>query len=335
MERPMLSIIMIVFNAERFISEAISSILEQTFADFEFIIIDDGSDDGSLNIIKSFNDNRIRVLLNPTNKGIVFTRNRGLEESKGRYIAMLDADDVAYKTKFEEQIGFLQNNKDYGMIGSWVRLIDEYGQEVGNWKLTASSDMITSIMLFKCYFQQSAVVYRSECILGLRFQEGLEIGEDYKMFLEITAKYKTWNLQKYLVKYRFHPQNKTCDKALLKRCDKAILREHLEKLGINPTERDLDLHLILKYGDRISDYQTLKELMQWLEKIIIQNRVVNAFNQAILTKIVFYRWLKACYLTRSMPIHMLFKFAISRILRWYLISLIKPIARDENLLKKE
>lgn len=113
-----------VFNGGKFIRESIESVLSQTFTDFELIIVDDGSTDNTIDIIRSFEDKRIRLLLNESNRGIGYTRNKALENSKGKYVAVLDSDDIAYPTRLEKQVHFLENNSDYAAIGSgadvWV-----------------------------------------------------------------------------------------------------------------------------------------------------------------------------------------------------------------------
>ncbi|MCP4632845.1 MAG: glycosyltransferase [candidate division Zixibacteria bacterium] len=329
MNPPLLSIIMIVYNSELYIAEAIESILNQTCKDFEFIIIDDGSTDNSIKIIKSYSDSRIRFLSNKTNRGIVYSRNRGLEEAKGEFVGMFDSDDVAYRSKFEEQINFLNSHQDYGMIGSWVEWIDENGNNSGKgWKLDAASEYIPAIMLFRNYFVQSAVLYRSECISGRRFQEGLEIGEDYQLWLDICQLHKVWNLPKYLVKYRIHLQSTTSNKSALKRYDKNLFTGLFEQLGIEASDEEIELHIMLRYDATIRSGRILIGISNWLEKIIVQNKTSKVYNHAILTKVAFNRWLKSCYMARSMVFKTAFIFVTSRILRLYLVSVIKSLGRS-------
>jgi len=114
---PLLSIILPVYNSDLFVGQAINSLLKQTFRDFELLIIDDGSTDRTAAIISSFIDQRIKIIVNPVNRGIVFSRNRGLRSASGDFIAQFDADDVAMPDKFMKQIRFLQDNPDFGMVG--------------------------------------------------------------------------------------------------------------------------------------------------------------------------------------------------------------------------
>jgi glycosyltransferase involved in cell wall biosynthesis len=112
-----------VFNSEKFIYQAIQSILDQTFQDFELIITDDGSTDNSLSIIETFNDKRIKLIKNTSNLGLTASRNDAINISNGEYIAFLDSDDISRQDRLEKQIAFLENNKEFGMIdkalGRW------------------------------------------------------------------------------------------------------------------------------------------------------------------------------------------------------------------------
>lgn len=119
---PKVSILVPVYNAEAFIEATISAVLEQTFNDFELILLDDASTDGTSAIIKGFNDKRIIYVRNDTNLGISATRNRLIDIAKGEYIAVLDHDDICLPHRLEQQVAFLDKHKDVAMIGSWFEL---------------------------------------------------------------------------------------------------------------------------------------------------------------------------------------------------------------------
>lgn len=297
MPEPILSVIMPVYNAERYVGAAIESILQQTFPNLELIIIDDGSLDNSVEKIHSFKDDRIRLTKNNSNRGIVYSRNRGLLMAKGEYIGMLDADDIAYPEKFKEQIYFLEQNKDFGMVGSWARFIDEGGNfMLGSWKLKASPEMIPSIMLFKNYFLQSAVLYRKECISKFSFKEGFDILEDYLIWYEITRQYKSWNLQKYLVDYRIHPGGVTKKhKDEKKGKEKRVFRIQLKELGIDASDEEMYLHMLIRSDRPVKKKDTLILVEKWLLKIIRKNSDRKIYDQKMLARVVFNRWLKVCY----------------------------------------
>ena len=117
---PKISVVMPAYNAEKYIGEAIESILNQTFKDFEFIIINDGSVDHTKEIIREYNDPRIVLLENDKNRGIVLSLNKGLDAATGKYIARMDADDIALKNRFERQVEYLDEHKDIGVLGTGI-----------------------------------------------------------------------------------------------------------------------------------------------------------------------------------------------------------------------
>ena len=315
MSTSLISIIMPAYNAERHIRQAIQSILNQSYKHFELIIINDGSSDNTKAIIKSYSDNRIRFFENEKNSGIVYCRNKGLKLAKGEFIGMFDADDVAHQEKFSMQVSFLEENKDFGMVGSWAKFIDEDGKKLsGSWKLKASPAMIPAIMLFKNYFLQSAVLYRQECIRKFSFKEGFDILEDYIIWLEIIQEYKAWNLQKYLVDYRIHSEGvtKKHSKEKLEK-EKKVFRIQLMELGIDATEAELELHIVIRNDQSISSIYTLKSIEKWLLKIIESNKALGVYNSKLLARTVFNRWLKVCYKAKRFNFKMLHQLFTSEI----------------------
>lgn len=322
MSEPFLTVIMPVYNAADFVASAIQSILDQTYRDLELIIINDGSTDDSKAVIESFDDIRIKYFENDKNSGIVFSRNKGLKLAKGKYIGMFDADDVAFTDKFKEQISFLEHNKDFGMVGSWVKFIDEKGKRLpGGWKLKAPPEKIPSIMLFKNYFLQSAVLYRKDCISKFSFRDGLDILEDYMIWLEIVSEYKAWNLNKTLVNYRIHGGSVTKSKSgEMQAKEKKVFKMQLLELGIDPTNLELELHLLIRDDKPVTEINTLKSIEKWLLKIIIRNEDLEVYDYKILIKVIFNRWMKVCYKASGLHFKMLYYFFTSEIFLLYIKS---------------
>ena len=311
-----------VYNTERYVGQAIQSILDQSFKNFELIIIEDGSTDNSLNIINSFNDSRIKIHINNKNKGLVYTRNKGLSLSEGEYIGMLDSDDIAYPDRFKIQIDFLEENMDFGMVGAWARFIDENGKRLPKkWKLNASPGRIPSIMLFRNYFVQSTVVCRSEYIKNLSYKDGFIIMQDYMIWVEMVSKYKSWNLQTYLIDYRIHKEGVT-NTYINRRSEKEkiIFKYQLSKLGIEATDKEIELHILIRYDKLIKDIKLLNDTEKWLLKIVQINEAKRTYNTKILIREVFNRWMKACYKARKLHFKMLNKFLKSELTRKFLLS---------------
>ena len=172
-EMPLISVVMPTYNSIRFIRESIESILNQTFVDFELIIIDDGSTDGSSEIIADYKkyDNRIYVCTNPKNLGIVASLNRGLSCARGQYIARMDSDDISYPTRFQKQIDFLDKYSDVGILGGAVQYIDSDGKTLGMNAYPTDDMAIRWTCLFSNPFAHPTVMIR-KCVLeknGLRY----------------------------------------------------------------------------------------------------------------------------------------------------------------------
>ena len=195
------------YNKEKFLPETIESILNQTYRNFEYIIVDDCSTDDSWTIIQEFakKDTRVRVYRNESNLKIVKTRNRGLTLSsdKAKYFAIIDSDDVAIAERLSTQIDFLENNSDYGLVGSNAIIIDENSKEIGFRKYPLSDSKIRRVITRLNPFTQSSIMIRKKVIeeLGL-YDEKWSVCQDYDYWLRVGQNWKFENIEEPLVKYR-------------------------------------------------------------------------------------------------------------------------------------
>ena len=147
-QEPMISVIMPVYNAQQYLREAIDSVLDQTFSDFEFIIFDDGSTHESLKIIQSYQDLRIRLISGKGNRKLVPPLNEAMQMAKGKYLARMDSDDISLSNRFEEQVAFMEKNPDIDVCGTFFRTI---GGRVNLSKVYPIFDLeIKLAMLFYC-----------------------------------------------------------------------------------------------------------------------------------------------------------------------------------------
>lgn len=305
---PTISVVIPVYNAAAYLAEAIQSILDQTFTDFEMIIIDDASTDDSYAIAQTFTDPRIRMLRNEQNRGIVYTRNRGLAEIKGQFYAPFDADDVAMPHKLAKQIAFLQQHPTFGMVGCWAQHIDSHGHLLAEkWKLNASPEAILPILLFRNYFVQSALLIRREAIPAEGYETGFDIGEDYLMWIAIAEKYQVWNLPEYLLTYRRHGQSTTSkDPEALSNYDHKIQRYIFNYFGVPITDQEIALLLNVKDSKPLNSLAELRDVEQLLLKIGRAFEKLWPEKIAALNRATLNRWLKACYLARNMHINTLY-----------------------------
>lgn len=322
MQKTDLSIIMPVYNAEMHVGESIRSILNQNLPEFELIIVDDGSTDRSLEIAGAFRDDRIRLFCNEQNRGIAFSRNRGIHEARGRYIAAFDADDVAMPGKFEKQVRFLESHSSFGMVGSWAKKIDQNGRVLpGRWKLGAKPSSIPSILLFRNYFCHSAVVMRREAIPPGGYDARFRTNEDYNMWIEIAKQWKVWNLPEYLVHYRVHPGGVTSSgHAVVEYHDGKIYTESFKALGIELSPGQMDNLLFIKSGRPAPDPDTLLRIEQFLQMVIEKNARRRLYNQSGFQRTILGRWLKVCLIQEGPSLLNMLKFMRSSLLRKYLFK---------------
>ena len=204
MERGKVSLIMTVYNGERFLREAIESCLEQTYSNLELIIMDDGSIDSSLEIINSFHDDRIILLLNESNKGQSYSRNRGIKESTGEYIAIMDADDVAYPDRIEGQIDYLKF-EGADICFSWADLIDSEGNVIGVKRTTVNQNLLRAKLLFECPLIHPTAFWRKSVFVlnNLWYDEQYTYAQDYELWSRAIRQVNFAVLEESLLKFRF------------------------------------------------------------------------------------------------------------------------------------
>lgn len=201
----LVSVVMPTYIGEKTIKRAIDSVLNQTYQDFEFIIINDGSQDNTNKIVSDINDERIIYLKNDKNLGIQKSLNKGLNLSKGKYIARIDDDDKwSNRNKLKEQVNFLQSNEDYVLVGTNAIVVNERGEEILKTNNTLKDHDIRKIILGKNFFLHSSVVFRKEVALRVGgYDEGEETLhiEDYDLWLKIGRIGKFANLPIYGLYY--------------------------------------------------------------------------------------------------------------------------------------
>lgn len=206
MSAPRISVIMPVFNTAEYLGEAINSVLSQTFTDFEFIIINDGSTDPSHEVITGFHDYRIRYLQNEKNMGLVYTLNRGIDEARGEWIARMDGDDICMPDRFAEQILYLAKHTVVDVLASRVKLIDAEGNDSGEWSNDASAvtaeEILDHLPVNNCIAHPSVMI-KAEVLKEYRYLPEQAQAEDYDLWLRLAATGRVIHkLDKELVKHR-------------------------------------------------------------------------------------------------------------------------------------
>ncbi len=204
MRQPKVSVIMSVYNGERYLKEAIGSILNQTFKDFEFIIVDDGSIDRTSEILKECaeKDERIRIITNSENIGLTKSLNKAIKFAKGEYIARMDADDISLPERLKKQVDFLTNYPNFGLVGCNAIVIDEKGNFVKNVIL---SEELNSALKKRNRLVHGSVMFRRAVIEKTGgYNEQIFYAQDYEMFLRISKISEIGRINKFLYKLRVH-----------------------------------------------------------------------------------------------------------------------------------
>lgn len=209
----LVSVIMPAYNAEKYIGAAIESILNQTYKNFELIIIEDCSTDETLNVIKKYNDSRIKLLQNERNLGIAYSTNRGIAYSQGKYIALLDDDDMAAPERLELQVNYLEEHTDIDILGGRSNRIDAEGNLLRQEAIPRyNPKYIKATLLFQCLnFRNGTTMIRREFIdkYGLQYQENCYGMQDFKFFIDSSKVGNISAIVDLLLYHRVHDKNET------------------------------------------------------------------------------------------------------------------------------
>jgi glycosyltransferase involved in cell wall biosynthesis len=207
-DAPVISVVMSVYNGQKYLRESIESILGQTYGNFEFIIINDGSTDSTREIILSYNDPRIRLIDNGENIGLTKSLNKGLRIARGEYIARMDADDVSMPARFESQLDFLNHHRDYAVVGTFLKAINEDSKVIFTIeKPIQHADIREFLNKDNCIGHGSAMI-RKACLQDVGFyDESIRKSQDYELWLRISQNYRLANIPQYLYMWRNHKDN--------------------------------------------------------------------------------------------------------------------------------
>ena len=243
------SIILPVYNSEKYVGEAIQSLLDQTYRNFELILINDGSTDNSINIMRQFKDDRIVILENEENSGIVFSLNKGIDNAKGEFIARMDADDIALKNRLEIQVDFLIANPEVDLIGSNFQ---NFGTGSETSCLFLNDEEIKLGLYFNNQLQHPTVLMRKSSIIKnkLYYNKDFFINQDWVMWYDCVQKgLIVKNIPEVLLKYRLEGQNITTNNYNTEKERQIKVYKHiLPTLFDNIDDDLLELHWALSRG---------------------------------------------------------------------------------------
>lgn len=293
---PKVSVVTAVYNGAKYLRETLRSILDQTFGDFEYILVDDGSTDDSVDIIRSIGDPRIRLFENDRNRRLVYTRNRGIAEARGEYVALTDHDDISLPTRFAEQVRFLDANPGFGLVATWYDYINLTGTTLMKraYRRYAPAECAASL-LYRNLFGNSTLMVRRSAIPDPPYAPEFPLCEDYDFLAQVARRHPIWMVPEVLVKYRLTTGSysnfvgkQTFDLA------RVLKRRLLSEMGVEASERELDVHHSLESSHLPLDLDLLRETATWLERLVAANERSRAYDTRAFAVIAGNEWFELC-----------------------------------------
>ncbi|QKE29653.1 glycosyltransferase, family 2 [Arcobacter acticola] len=249
MNYDLISVIMAVYNGEKYLIEAMESILDQTHKNFEFIIINDGSKDDSIKIIKKYmeKDKRI-ILIDRENKGLPYSLNEGISISKGKYIARMDADDISHSNRLEKQLSYMKEN-NLDVCGSFIKIFGENKEQIIKNPIT--HDEIKFRLIIMSGLAHPTVIFKKEVFEKVEYQSSYKVAQDYKLWTDIIINnFRIGNIPEVLLNYREHTSQASIKKRdLQEETAKKISLDYATIIGKDEKSLALDLQSINSSSD--------------------------------------------------------------------------------------
>lgn len=294
---PCITILMSVYNARLFLDRAIDSILRQTFRDFEYLIIDDGSTDDSSIILNTYasRDARIRLFRNDRNMGLVASLNRGLHEARGELIARMDADDSSRPDRLARQVAFLERHPDIGICGGQILKHVGHRTHPGRYPLSPGECAVT--LLFQHCFAHPTVMMRRAMLRqhGFLYDERFRQTEDYDLWSRMLDRVQGGNLPQVVLDYYCHSNQEsgTNYPVVAQRRDQ-IRGRVVRKLIPDASPDDLALHYQIGFPQDPFDLDLLDRAERWLLRLVDANRSIHRYDEPAMRRVFAYQWLAIC-----------------------------------------
>ena len=295
---PLISVILPVYNVSPYIKEAIDSILNQTFSDFELIIIDDCSTDATLDIVHQYNDDRIKIITKEKNKGLIDSLNFGISIAKGKYLARMDGDDISLPERFAKQVDFLEKNSNIIMCGTAYKTFGAIEKEIRH---PSNHEKISVGLCISSTFGHPTIMGRKQIFEKLKYNKKFEKVEDYELWSRLIFEGQVANLDEVLLFYRVHENQVSTlfnDVQRIKNVEIQLFL--LKKTGYNTIVFADDYLKKMLY---LKEYFTVGEFrlfLKWLKEIYKLNKrnkvyasqelekILNSIRKGIIYKIYFH-----------------------------------------------
>jgi glycosyltransferase involved in cell wall biosynthesis len=296
--KPKVSVLMAVYNNAAYLREAVDSILVQDFPDFELVIVDDGSTDESALILASFPDKRITILRNEANVGLTRSLNRGLAVCRGKYIARMDADDIAFPQRLGKQYGYLESNPDVVLLGSSMVAI---GADTRFYPAILGDARIRATMLFENPFYHPTVMIRHAALQAgaIRYNEQRVNAQDYELWFRLAQEGRVENLPEPLLHYRMHA-GQTNKASQLQHANAVRRLVFFEALGITATEIP-EAYFGIYAGAGGLSRKEIAVLQRFFSVILAKNRQLHVVEEKTMRLVLVRQLLAAIHLSKAIP----------------------------------
>ncbi|MFI5203107.1 MAG: glycosyltransferase family 2 protein [Flavobacteriales bacterium] len=299
MEAVKVSVIMPAFNSGKYIAEAIESIVQQTFINFELIVVNDGSSDNTAEVVRTFSDQRIRLIELPVNQGNRIAANTGIKEAAGEYIARMDADDISLKDRLQMQVDFLNEHHHIGFCGAHIEL---FGADSGVWNYPVTEQEFACAQLFGATVVQGVSMMRKKIITDHQIYystEGKSYAEDIDYFYRLSKVTRGANVNKVLLRYRRHAENITTQLASEGlHLNAPVFKKIVLDMGIPENEMDITAHFWLnsRFMENITP-DDVKRVYDWMQLLKHYNKKLNYVSSEYFNVYVEKKWDRFFYRT--------------------------------------
>lgn len=284
MVKPLISVVLPVYNVEPYIKECMDSILNQTIQDFEVIVIDDCSTDSTVAIVESYNDDRISIIKKEKNKGLIDSLNLGFRLAKGKYLARVDGDDINVLNRFEKQLLFLESNPDVDLCGTWANEFDGNERVL---KYKESHNQIVAELLIKSPICHPSVMLRRQRYLSFSFDKSKKHVEDYDFWARTAWDCKMHNLQEVLYYYRVHgKQVSSLYNHIQKEHDIGIKLDLFKKIQYDQVVFSDRLITKILLFDQYFKVRELALFFKWLNNLKVVNKKEKVFDHPELINVL-------------------------------------------------
>ena len=305
---PLVSIIMSVYNEERYLQQSMESLVGQTLTDFEIIVIDDCSNDRTTEIIESFHDERIRLIRNELNQGLTRNLNRALDYCRGKYIARMDGDDISLPERLEKQVRYMENHPDRMLAGCQTRT---FGEQNLIWRLKDNPEKLRIMMLFHPVLTHPSFIMRGELIrkYDFRYDETFRSAQDYDFAQRVSERFKIGIVPEVLLCYRTHKKQVSTRSSTEQYSNADRVRDRqLRELGITELDEDIEnTYRVWVREERRENIDSFQKAFQLLDLICSANRKTGKYPQKELEctlREMLYTWFlraKSPDLFRNLP----------------------------------